>query len=232
MLVKVAVVKHLGENFFGEDVLDQHFAHIGIGEARVDGFLRVGQEFLFGLAEAGIGFVLALDHLAQRVQHHGQIGLELLHRRAETGDFGPLKAEKKFEQLGQPGGVRHVAAQDFVFVLHQNGSHIVGKDDVVLRIAFFEFLADLFVEVVARVLGFPVAQRHTQFVQQRAIHGDVAFGGGLERVFGQKHQALLFAPGLEQVLEGFAHDGLARTPADLFDEVELLEVIVDEKLAH
>ncbi len=197
VLVEVAVVEHLGEDFLGQDVLDQHLAHVGFGEAGVDGFLRVCQEFLLGLAEAGVGRMLALDHLAQRFQHGRQVGLELLHRRAEIGDLGPLEAEEQFEQLGQRLGVGHVAAQYLVAVLPQDGGDIVAKDDVVLRVALLELLAYLFVEVVAFVLGFPVAERHAQFVQQCAIDGDVGLGGGFERVFGQEHQALLLAPSLE-----------------------------------
>jgi hypothetical protein len=41
----------------------------------------------------------------------------------------------------------------------------------------------------------------------------------------------LFAPGLEQILESLADDGLALAAADLLDVVELLQVVVDEKLA-
>ena len=43
---------------------------------------------------------------------------------------------------------------------------------------------------------------------------------------------MLAAPGLEQVFERLAHDGFALAAADLLDEVELLEVVVDEELAH
>ena len=33
LLVEVAVVEDLGEDFLGQDVLDQHLAHIGVGRA-------------------------------------------------------------------------------------------------------------------------------------------------------------------------------------------------------
>lgn len=56
--------------------------------------------------------------------------------------------------------------------------------------------------------------------------------GGLEWVFGQENQVVLAAPGLEQILEGLAHDGFALATADPFDQVKLLEVFVNEKLAH
>lgn len=154
------------------------------------------------------------------------------HRSAKARDLGPLEAEKELEQFGQCLRVGHVAAQYLLPVLPQHRQRVVAEDDVVLRVAILEFLADLGIQVVVGVLGFPIAQRHAQFMQQRAVNGDVGFGGGLERVFGQKHQPVLFAPGLEQVFECLAHDGLAAAAADLLDEIELLEVVVDQELAH
>ena len=110
--------------------------------------------------------------------------------------------------------------------------HVVAEDDVVLRIALAQLLVDFLVQVVALVLGLPVAQRHAQFVQQRAVDGDVRLGGGLERVLGQEHQVLLLAPVLEQVLERFPDDGFAMAAAGLLDDVELAQVVVDQELAH
>jgi hypothetical protein len=106
-------------------------------------------------------------------QHGGQVGLELLHRGAEVGDLLALEAEEQLEQLLQLGGVGHVAAQHFFLVLDEHGGAVVAEDDVVLRVALLELLGDLFVEVVGGVLGLPVAQRHAQLVQQRAIDSDV-----------------------------------------------------------
>jgi hypothetical protein len=57
----------------------------------------------------------------------------------------------------------------FFLVLDEHGGVVVAEDDVVLRVALLELLGDLFVEVVGGVLGLPVAQRHAQLVQQRAI---------------------------------------------------------------
>ena len=36
--------EHLGEDFLGEDVLDQHFPHVGLGERGIDGLPRVLEE--------------------------------------------------------------------------------------------------------------------------------------------------------------------------------------------
>ena len=40
-------------------------------------------------------------------------------------------------------------------------------------------------------------------------------------------QALLLAPRLEQVFERLSHNGFALAAADFFDDVKLLEVVVD-----
>jgi hypothetical protein len=45
-------------------------------------------------------------------------------------------------------------------------------------------------------------------------------------------QVVLLAPALEQVLEHLAHDRFAVRAADLFENVELGEVLVDQDLAH
>ena len=43
---------------------------------------------------------------------------------------------------------------------------------------------------------------------------------------------MLLAPGREQVFESFSHDGFTGAASDAPDDVELLEVVVDQKLAH
>jgi hypothetical protein len=111
VLVEVAVVEDVGEDFLGQDVLDQHLAHVGLAQRGVDGLLRVGEEPGLRRAEVGIAGLLLVNHGAQRLQHGGQVGLELLHRGAEIGDLLALEAEEQLEQLLQLGGVGHVAAQ-------------------------------------------------------------------------------------------------------------------------
>ena len=66
----------------------------------------------------------------------------------------------------------------------EHSHRVVAENDVVLRVAFPEFFHDLVVKVVVGVFRLPAAQRHAQFVQQRAIDRNVGFGGRFERVFG------------------------------------------------
>ena len=53
-----------GENILGKDVLDQHLAHVGFGEARIDRLLGVLEKFLGGFPEIRFALVGALDHRA------------------------------------------------------------------------------------------------------------------------------------------------------------------------
>jgi len=117
-------------------------------------------------------------------------------------------------------------------VLVQHGLGAVLEHDVVLRVAAAEFGGDLGVEVVAVVLGFPVAEWHAQFVQQGAVYVAAVAGLGVEFVLGHEHEVVLAAPALEQVLERLAHHRFAAAAADFLEPVEVGEVLVDEDLAH
>ena len=213
-------------------MLDQHLAHVGLVQPRVDGLLRVFQEALAGLAEGGVVSLLARDHVAQRGQHGRQVGLELLHGTAKAGDLGPLVAEKQLQQLFQLRHVGHAATHHLLTALDQHGLRAVLEEDVVLRVAALELEGDLGVQVVGLVLGFPVAEGHAQHVQQGAVDIAAFAGLGVEFVLGHKLQVLLAAPGFEQVLERLAHHRFTQAAADFLDPVELGQVLVDQNLAH
>jgi len=117
-------------------------------------------------------------------------------------------------------------------MLDQHRLRAVLEDDVVLRIATLELERDLGVDVVLRILGFPVAEGHAQLVEQCAVDEARVVGGAVELVFGDEHEVVLLAPALEQVLEGFANDRFAVRSADLLQSVEFAEVLVDQDLAH
>ncbi len=87
--------------------------------------------------------------------------------------------------------------------------------------------------VPSRVLRFPVAEGHAQFVQQRAVDEARVLGGGCRAcIFGEKTRSWLPAPALEQVAEGAAHHAFAVRAAHPLQPVELREVLVDQDLAH
>ena len=185
-----------------------------------------------GLAEGGVLRVGARDHLAQRVEHRRQIGLELLHRLAEFRDLGALVAEEQAEQLFQRGDVVHAAAHHLLPVLDQDRLGRVLEDDVVLRVAAAELVLDLGVEVVLLVLRLPVAEGHAQLVEQRAVDVAPVLGLGLDLVFGDEDEVVRAGPALQQILERLAHHRFAVRAGDLAQVLQLVEVLLDEDLAH
>jgi hypothetical protein len=73
--------------------------------------------------------------------------------------------------------VVYLAAHEFRAVLDQGGGGRILKNNVIARIAFLEFFGDFFVEIVVFVFGFPIAERHAQGMEQRAIGIDQYFAG-------------------------------------------------------
>jgi hypothetical protein len=68
VLVERPAREHRREDFLGQDVLDQHFPHVGLDETRIDGLLRVPEKRLGSTAECRIVGMRPLDHRAQRLQ--------------------------------------------------------------------------------------------------------------------------------------------------------------------
>ncbi len=173
------------------------------------------EEFLRRLAESGVLGIGARYHAAQRIEHRRQVCLELCNRAAEFGDLRALVREEQAEQFFQRGHVVHAAAKHFLPVLDQDRLGRVLENNVVLRVAAAELVFDLGVEVVLLVLRLPVAERHAQFVEQRAIHVAPVFRLGLDLVFRHEHEIMRARPAFQQVLEGFAHHRFAVRAGDL-----------------
>ena len=77
----------------------------------------------------------------------------------------------------------------------RTASREVLEDDVVLRIAAPELVLDLLVEIVLLVLRLPIAERHAQLVQQRAVdEAAVAGSPVLDLVFGNEDQVVRARP--------------------------------------
>ena len=99
-------------------------------------------------------------------------------------------------------------------VLHEHGAVRRLKQDIVARVAGFEFGGDLLVEIVVGVLGFPQAVNEAEAVEQRAVGRDPGAGLGLERVLRNQlplvGAALVDERGaiLEERLKGSADGGL------------------------
>src|SRR5262249_21639879 len=99
VLMKRRSRKDGSKNIFRENVLDQHFAHIGFGEARINRLLSVLEEFFGSFSELWLAFVGALDHRAQRFQDFWQIGSKLLDGFAELRNLSAFVVEEKLQKL-------------------------------------------------------------------------------------------------------------------------------------
>ncbi len=84
-----------------------------------------------------------------------------------------------------------------------------------MRIAAAQLEVDLGVEIVLVVLGFPVAERQAQAIQQRAIDVAAFFGRGFDLVFRNEGEVVRARPTFQQILERLAHHALAVRAADL-----------------
>lgn len=167
--MKIVFVENLGEDFFRQDVLDQHLPHIVGRHRRIDSLLRVFEEFDSRGTECCVFVLSRFDHRAEGFEDGGQVPLELRHRLAELDDLLPLIVEKEVEQIFQTVRVVDQAAAYLPLVLNQNCGTTVLEDDVVLRIALAKFLGDFLVEVILFVLGLPIAKRQPYIVKQRSI---------------------------------------------------------------
>jgi hypothetical protein len=101
-----------------------------------------------------------------------------------------------------------------------------------LRVAAAELGFDLGVEVVLLVLRLPVAEGHAQLIEQRAVDVAPVFRLGLDFVFRHEHQIVRTRPAFQQILERFPHHRFAMRARDLAQVLQLVEVLLDEDLAH
>ena len=81
------------------------------------------------------------------------------------------------------------------------------------------------------VLGLPIAERHAQRIQKRAVRIDAVLVSVCIRI-GQKNQIARLAPILEEGLERLG-DYDSRAPArHLAQRLQIVQVVLDEKLAQ
>ena len=144
-----------------------------------------------------------------------------------------LKLEELSDEPLDCVGIVHFRAQHLFPVLDQDGGLGILENYVVLRIAAPELLGDFRVEVVVCVLGFPIAARQPHLgLDQRAVHIAALVQCRLVLVFGDEQQTFALAPVLEQGLEGLAHDGFAVRAGGFAQVGKVVEVLLDEQLAH
>ena len=117
--------------------------------------------------------------------------------------------EELRQETGQCIGVVHRRASDLDAVLNQHGEFGVLEDDVVGRVPLSSLRCDLEGEIVIGILGLPIAERHAQRVQQRAVDINAITSRGNDVVFRDEGQIEAPPPALEEVLERLAQHAFA-----------------------
>ncbi|XHC15892.1 hypothetical protein ABWH87_00830 [Oceaniradius stylonematis] len=209
-------------------MLDQHLAHVGLAKRRVHRTLDVIEELSSGVLKLGLVVIGPIDPLPERVQNVRKVRLELLDGLAEFGDLGSFIAEEKPKQLEQVFGVVHPASERFLPVLPEHGRFRVLKDDVVLRVALCQLLSDFFVEVVAGVLGLPIAKRDAKAVQDRTVGADGRVLRCIVLQLGKEDQIILSRPSLQKVFECFAYRLLIDRAGIFLDPVKFIQKGLDK----
>ena len=174
--MELALSEHLQEDILGENVLQQHLPHVGGGHGGANALLAQFEEPGRGGLIAGVGRFGVGDGLAQIVNDGGQIGLELPLRLAKLLDLREFVVQKHADEAVQLAGAGHVGPHGLLPVLEQDGGLGIFENDIALGIASVELTLNLGVQVVAAVLGLPVAPGHAQGVLHRAV-GPVAWRG-------------------------------------------------------
>ena len=69
-------------------------------------------------------------------------------------------------------------------------------------------------------------------MNQRAVDVAPVFGGRGDLIFGDKDQIARARPTLKEILESFADNGFAVRTRNFFQVLELVQVLLNEDLAH
>jgi hypothetical protein len=133
---------------------------------------------------------------------------------AELGDLSRLVGEEEIEESCQPGDVVDGAPHDLLAVLDQHGAGRVLEDDVVGWVVAAPLLEDLGVDVVLLVLRFPVAERDTQGMEQRAVDVSALLRGLRDLVFGDEGEVVPAGQNFQEILERLADDRFAVAPGN------------------
>ena len=164
LAVELVFTEHSQEDVLGEDVLQEHLAHVGLGNGRADAAVALLEELRHAIA---VGFVVGLGvghGQAKVLEHGGEVGLELLLGLPELFDLRQFIVKKGPDEPVQFAGARHIHPHRLFAVLVQHGDAGILKDDVVAGVAAVELGLDLGVQVVVAVLGLPIAAGHAERV--------------------------------------------------------------------
>lgn len=192
--MKITFVENVVEDFFRENMLNQHFPYVSLADCRIDRVLGMSKEIVGIFLEIIVVRIGGVDLVAQRIEDSRQIGLELLDRLAKIRDFGLLVFEKQREQARQRIRILHGGAHHFAAMLVKHRQFGILKNDVAGGIAFGNLVRYFRIQIVLRVLCFPIAMRHPQVVHDGPVGIDFRFQLGFEFVLLKQKQAFGVCP--------------------------------------
>ena len=105
LTVELGLVENPHEDVLGQDVLDDHLAHVRHLDLRVDGLFAQLQELIQGRAEGGVGLDLLVNDRPQCPGQGGNICAELLDGLVEEPHLRALVANKKAQQDVERSGI-------------------------------------------------------------------------------------------------------------------------------
>ena len=119
-------------------------------------------------------------------------------------EFGRCVREQVLECSDQVCGFGDIEVEYLLSVLIEDGALWGLKQDVVEWVACVAFLVYCFCEVVVDVLCFPVGERESVFVEDRAVNNNTGVCCGAHRVLWDEGAVHLFCAGVEEEGEGVA----------------------------
>ena len=168
-LHELAVVENLAEDPLGEQVLDEHLLNGVFAEVRVERLTAKGDESIERRDELFVLLPLRADDVAHLTPDLGKAILELGDGFFPLIEGWSLILEKGTKDFDEVVGIGYVEIERPLAVLHEHGTIWGLEEDVVARVAELEFLCDLFVEIVRRVLGLPQSVDEAEAVEQCAV---------------------------------------------------------------
>ena len=231
-LMEVGLIKDGIEDIRGENVLDHHFADVFFGDGGIHHFAQEFQKEITVVAIVRVALRFLDDELTQGLGDDRHITFKELDGLAKFPHFRAFEAHKGFQQLVKGGHILKAGIHHPISVLDQYGAGAVLKEDVVIRIAFFQLFVDLSVQIIHLVLAFPIAPIQDQIVLQRAVRDHVA---SLFATDGNLcHQAQVFAFGIfiNEFDGGLADGRFIAARAQPLQSIQFVQIIADRKIAH
>jgi len=163
------IVENLANQPLGQQVLHEHIVDGILLDARIKRRAAHLDERRVGSLELLVARVGVDDLFLEVLGDVGHALLEFIDGLLEGVDLRLDVIEERLEQPPELFAVAEVDAHDLGLVLDQDGDARIFEDDVAQRVALLDLLADFHIQVIVRVLSFPVAADQAHGVFEGAV---------------------------------------------------------------